>query len=303
MSEVKELVEEKKVEVKEREPLFSKKNKKLITDPLDENNPITIQVLGICSALAVTVQMKAAVVMSVAVLFVLILANMSISMIRNLIPNRIRIIVQLVVVAALVIVVDQVLKAYLYDVSKELSVFVGLIITNCIIMGRLEAFALGNKVWPSALDAVLKRKIKAGDVLVIRYEGPKGSPGMPEMLSTTGAIYGQGLGEKVALITDGRFSGGTHGFSIGHVGPEAAVGGPIGLIKNGDEIEIDADKGMLKVNLTNKELAKRKKKWKPKKIEYTSGTLWKYSQSVGPAYRGAVTHPGPLKEKKCYADI
>jgi len=156
---------------------------------------------------------------------------------------------------------------------------------------------------PSALNAVLDRKIKPGDVIVIRYEGPRGSPGMPEMLSTTGAIYGQGLGEEVALITDGRFSGGTHGFSIGHVGPEAAVGGPIGLIKNGDVIEIDADKGLLKVNLSSKELIKRKKKWKPKKIEYTSGTLWKYSQSVGPAFKGAVTHPGAFKEKKCYADI
>ena len=154
-----------------------------------------------------------------------------------------------------------------------------------------------------ALNSVLEGKIKAGDVIVIRYEGPKGSPGMPEMLSTTGAIYGQGLGEEVALITDGRFSGGTHGFSIGHVGPEAAVGGPIGLIKNGDVIEIDVDKGFLKVHLTSKELAKRKKKWKPKKIEYTSGTLWKYSQSVGPAFEGAVTHPGAAKEKKCYADI
>ena len=154
-----------------------------------------------------------------------------------------------------------------------------------------------------ALNSVLEKKIKAGDVIVIRYEGPKGSPGMPEMLSTTGAIYGQGLGEEVALITDGRFSGGTHGFSIGHVGPEAAVGGPIGLIKNGDIIEIDIDKGFLKVHLTSKELAKRKKKWKPKKIEYTSGTLWKYSQSVGPAFEGAVTHPGAAKEKKCYADI
>jgi len=154
-----------------------------------------------------------------------------------------------------------------------------------------------------ALNSVLEKKIKAGDVIVIRYEGPKGSPGMPEMLSTTGAIYGQGLGEEVALITDGRFSGGTHGFSIGHVGPEAAVGGPIGLIKNGDVIEIDIDKGFLKVHLTSKELAKRKKKWKPKKIEYTSGTLWKYSQSVGPAFEGAVTHPGAAKEKKCYADI
>ena len=156
---------------------------------------------------------------------------------------------------------------------------------------------------PSALKAVLDRKVKEGDVVVIRYEGPKGSPGMPEMLSTTGAIYGQGLGEKVALITDGRFSGATHGFSIGHVGPEAAVGGPIGLIKNGDVIEIDTDKGSLKVLLSSKELSKRKKKWKPKKIEYNSGTLWKYSQSVGPAFKGAVTHPGGFKEKNCYADI
>ena len=155
----------------------------------------------------------------------------------------------------------------------------------------------------SALNAVLEKKIKQGDVIIIRYEGPKGSPGMPEMLSTTGAIYGQGLGEEVALITDGRFSGGTHGISIGHVGPEAAVGGPIGLIKNGDVVEINTDKGLLKVHLTNKELLKRKKKWKPKKIEYTTGTLWKYSQSVGPAYKGAVTHPGASKEKKCYADI
>jgi|TARA_B100001094_G_scaffold59527_1_gene54998 Na+-transporting NADH:ubiquinone oxidoreductase subunit D len=166
MSDQAVVVEEKKVVVKEREPLFSKKNKKLISDPLDENNPITIQVLGICSALAVTVQMKAAVVMSVAVLFVLILANVSISLIRNLIPNRIRIIVQLVVVAALVIIVDQVLKAYLFDVSKELSVFVGLIITNCIIMGRLEAFALGNKPWPAALDAI-GNSLGYGMVLVI----------------------------------------------------------------------------------------------------------------------------------------
>ena len=166
MSEEAVAVEEKKIIVKEREPLFSKKNKKLISDPLDENNPITIQVLGICSALAVTDQMKAAVVMSVAVLFVLILANVSISLIRNLIPNRIRIIVQLVVVAALVIIVDQVLKAYLFDVSKELSVFVGLIITNCIIMGRLEAFALGNKPWPAALDAI-GNSLGYGMVLVI----------------------------------------------------------------------------------------------------------------------------------------
>ena len=154
-----------------------------------------------------------------------------------------------------------------------------------------------------ALDSVLKRKIKPGDVVVIRYEGPKGSPGMPEMLSTTAAIYGQGLGEEVALITDGRFSGATHGISIGHVGPEAAVGGPIGLIQNGDIIEINIEKSSLKVQLTSTEMVKRKKKWKPKKIEYTSGTLWKYSQSVGPAFKGAVTHPGASKEKKSYADI
>jgi dihydroxy-acid dehydratase len=154
-----------------------------------------------------------------------------------------------------------------------------------------------------ALDAVLKKKIKPGDVVVIRYEGPKGSPGMPEMLSTTAAIYGQGLGEEVALITDGRFSGATHGFCIGHIGPEAANGGPISLIKNNDIIEIDAEKGSLKIQLSNKELIKRKKKWRPRKIEYNSGTLWKYSQSVGPALKGAVTHPGAHKEKKSYADI
>ena len=155
----------------------------------------------------------------------------------------------------------------------------------------------------SALNAVLDKKIKSGDVVVIRYEGPKGSPGMPEMLSTTGAIYGQGLGEDVALITDGRFSGGTHGFSIGHVGPEAAVGGPIGLLKDGDVIEIDTEKGTLHVELSEDELKSRKEKWKPKVTEYTTGTLWKYSQSVGPAFEGAVTHPGASKEKKCYADI
>ena len=136
------------------EPLFSKKNKLLLTDPLNDSNPITVQVLGICSALAITVQVKQAIVMSLSVLVVLIGGNLIISLIRNIIPSRIRIIVQLVVVASLVILVDQVLKAYVYDVSKALSVFVGLIITNCIIMGRLEAFALANKSWPSILDAI-----------------------------------------------------------------------------------------------------------------------------------------------------
>jgi Na+-transporting NADH:ubiquinone oxidoreductase subunit D len=137
---------------KPKEGLFSKKSRKLITDPLDDSNPVTVQVLGICSALAITVQVEQAVVMSMSVMFVLIGGNVIISMLRNVIPNRIRIIVQLVVVAALVIIVNEVLKAYLPDVSSKLSVFVGLIITNCIIMGRLEAFALGNKPWPAVLD-------------------------------------------------------------------------------------------------------------------------------------------------------
>lgn len=138
----------------EKEPLFSKKNRKLLSDPLDDNNPITVQVLGICSALAITVQLKPSVVMAIAVIAVMACSNVIVSLMRNLIPNRIRIIVQLVVVAALVILVDQVLKAFAYDVSKELAVFVGLIITNCIVMGRLEAFALANGPWKSFLDGV-----------------------------------------------------------------------------------------------------------------------------------------------------
>lgn len=138
----------------DKETLFSKKNLKLLTDPLGSQNPITVQVLGICSALAVTAQIKPAVVMTISVMAVLALSNVIISLLRNSIPNRIRIIVQLVIVASLVILVDQVLKAFVYDVSKQLSVFVGLIITNCIIMGRLEAFALGNKPWPAFLDGI-----------------------------------------------------------------------------------------------------------------------------------------------------
>ena len=130
------------------------KNKVLLTDPLDDNNPITIQVLGICSALAITVQLKAAIVMSLSVVAVMAASNVTISILRDLIPNRIRIIVQLVVVASMVVLVDQVLRAYAYDVSKELSIFIGLIITNCIVMGRLEAFALGNGIWRSFLDGV-----------------------------------------------------------------------------------------------------------------------------------------------------
>lgn len=138
----------------EKEALFSKKNRSLLSDPLNDNNPITVQVLGVCSALAITVQLKPAIVMALSVIAVTAASNVVISLLRNLIPNRIRIIVQLVVVAALVILVDQVLKAYSYDVSKQLSVFVGLIITNCIVMGRLEAFALANKPWASFLDGV-----------------------------------------------------------------------------------------------------------------------------------------------------
>ncbi len=143
------------IKVKEpKEPLFSAKNKRLIRDPLNNSNPITVQVLGICSALAVTVQMKPSIVMALSVMVVTAFSNLIISSIRNIIPDRIRIIVQLTVVAALVILVDQVLKAFVYDVSKQLSVFVGLIITNCIVMGRLEAFAMGNKPWPSFLDGI-----------------------------------------------------------------------------------------------------------------------------------------------------
>lgn len=140
--------------IKESEPIFSDKNKKLLKEPLSISNPITVQVLGICSALAVTVQMKPSIVMALSVMVVTAFSNLSISLIRNIIPDRIRIIVQLVIVAALVILVDQLLKAFVYDVSKQLSVFVGLIITNCIVMGRLEAYAMGNKPWPSFLDGI-----------------------------------------------------------------------------------------------------------------------------------------------------
>ena len=155
----------------------------------------------------------------------------------------------------------------------------------------------------SAFKAVQQKKYKDGDIIIIRYEGPKGGPGMREMLQTTGAIYGQGKGEKVALITDGRFSGATRGFCVGHVGPEASVGGPIALLRNGDVIDIDAKKGKINVRLSKKELTKRRKKWKPKKINFGNGTLWKYAQTVGPAYLGAPTHPGGKNEVKIYADI
>lgn len=167
---------------------------------------------------------------------------------------------------------------------------------------RFEGTALCFDCEEDAFKAVEARAYKPGDVIVIRYEGPKGGPGMREMLSTTAAIYGQGMGEQVALITDGRFSGATRGFCIGHVGPEAAVGGPIALLKNGDRIVIDAEKGTIDMLVPDEELAKRRAEWKPRKTDYNSGALWKYAQTVGPAYLGAVTQPGAAAETHVYAD-
>ena len=154
-----------------------------------------------------------------------------------------------------------------------------------------------------AFAAVEARKIVEGSVVVIRYEGPKGGPGMREMLSTTAALYGLGMGEKVALITDGRFSGATRGFCIGHVGPEAADGGPIALIEDGDEISIDAVAGTIDLNVPADVLAARKLNWRPRQHDYQSGALWRYAQNVGPAWKGAVTHPGGAAETHVYADI
>ncbi|MEM1390378.1 MAG: dihydroxy-acid dehydratase [Pseudomonadota bacterium] len=155
----------------------------------------------------------------------------------------------------------------------------------------------------ACFEAVEKRQYNEGDVLIIRYEGPKGGPGMREMLSTTAALYGQGMGDKVALITDGRFSGATRGFCIGHVGPEAAEGGPIGLIENGDIITIDAEKGTIDVHLTPAELEDRRRKWTPRETAYGSGTLSKFAKLVGPAHLGATTHEGFAGERHVYADI
>jgi dihydroxy-acid dehydratase len=151
--------------------------------------------------------------------------------------------------------------------------------------------------------AVSARAYAEGDVLVIRYEGPKGGPGMREMLSTTAALYGQGMGDKVALITDGRFSGATRGFCVGHVGPEAAVGGPIALIRDGDMITLNAETGEISCAVSEAEFAARRKDWNPRETDYASGALWKYAQQVGDARHGAVTHPGGAVEKQCYADI
>ena len=154
-----------------------------------------------------------------------------------------------------------------------------------------------------AFAAVEAREIREGGVVVIRYEGPKGGPGMREMLSTTAALYGLGMGEKVALITDGRFSGATRGFCIGHVGPEAAECGPIALVEDGDEISINAETGTIDLNVAAEVLDERRKAWKPRLTDYGSGALWRYAQNVGPAYQGAVTHPGGQAETHVYADI
>jgi dihydroxy-acid dehydratase len=153
-----------------------------------------------------------------------------------------------------------------------------------------------------AFAAVQARDYKEGDVIVIRYEGPKGGPGMREMLSTTAALYGQGV-ENIALLTDGRFSGGTRGLCVGHVGPEAMEGGPIGLLKDGDIIVIDAETGRLDVELSDAELAERRKAWTPKPADFGSGALWRFAKTVGPARNGAVTNPGAAAEVRCYADI
>jgi dihydroxy-acid dehydratase len=154
-----------------------------------------------------------------------------------------------------------------------------------------------------AFAAVSAKKYKEGDVIIIRYEGPKGGPGMREMLSTTAALYGQGMGDKVALITDGRFSGATRGFCVGHVGPEAAVGGPIALVRDGDMIALDAKNGVIDIEVSANELAARAKDWNAPDRSFQSGYLWKYANEVGPARTGAVTHPGASAEAVCYADI
>lgn len=180
----------------DREPLFSKKNVNLLTNPVNSSNPITVQVLGICSALAVTAQLKPSIVMAISVTLVLAFANVIVSFLRNTIPNRIRIIVQLVVIAALVILVDQILKAYVYDVSKQLSVFVGLIITNCILMGRLEAFALGNRPWPAFLDGI-GNGAGYGAILII--------VGFFRELLGSGSILGFRIIPESWYITNGGF--------------------------------------------------------------------------------------------------
>ncbi|MGY8953895.1 MAG: NADH:ubiquinone reductase (Na(+)-transporting) subunit D [Flavobacteriales bacterium] len=209
----------------ETEPLFSKKNRQLLKDPLDDQNPITVQVLGICSALAITTQVKNAVVMTLSVMFVMIAGNVIVSVLRNKIPDRIRIIVQLVIVAALVILVDQVLKAFVYDVSKQLSVFVGLIITNCIIMGRLEAFALANKPWPSLLDG-FGNAIGYGWVLVV--------------VAVVREILGSGKLFGISLLGDATAKTGL--YAMGYMNNNMIILPPMALILVGVIIWIQRSK-------------------------------------------------------------
>jgi len=197
--------------VEQQEPLLSKKNKRLISDPLDDNNPITVQVLGICSALAVTTQLKPSIIMSVCVIFVLAFSNLAVASIRKIMPGRIRMIVQLIIIAALVTIVDIFLKAYAFDVSKQLSVFIGLIITNCIVMGRLEAFAMGNKPWPAFLDGI-GNGLGYGAILII--------------VGALRELFGSGtlLGFELLNISEGSF---LHGIGYQHNGvmatPAAAM--------------------------------------------------------------------------------
>lgn len=183
----------------EKEPLFSSKNIKLLTEPIGKNNPVTVLVLGICSALAVTVSLKPSIIMAISVVAVMAVSNVVISLMRNLIPPRIRIIVQLVVIASMVIIVDQVLKAYAYETSRKLSVFVGLIITNCIIMGRLEAFALGNKPWPSFLDGVGNAAGYGAILIIVAF--------FRELLGS-GTIMGYEIFEKIGLYKIGYVDNG-----------------------------------------------------------------------------------------------
>ncbi len=194
--------------VQPKEKLFSKKNKRTLSDPLSDNNPITLQVLGICSALAVTVQFNTALVMSAAVISVLALSNVSISLLRNMIPSKIRIIVELAVVATLVVLVDQVLKAYLYDISKRLSVFVGLIITNCIILGRAEAFALQNKPWPSFLDGLGNGLGYAAILLIV---------------ATGREILGSGTFFGIHLVPDSFYAAGYENMGLMVLSPGAFI--------------------------------------------------------------------------------
>ena len=183
----------------------------------------------------------------------------------------------------------------------------GAIVKVAGIPSQLQRFTGPARVFEceeDAFAAVKTRQYEKGEVIVIRNEGPKGGPGMREMLATTAALSGQGMGKEVALITDGRFSGATRGFCVGHVGPEAAIGGPIGLLRNGDIITIDAIDGSLSVDLNDEELASRRAEWKgPRETIYGAGSLWKYAQLVGGAKDGAVTHPGGGAEKHCYADL